>query len=317
MKMLRFFPATIALATTLALASCNANDDAQPSGPHPIQFTAGIGQPVVANPDTRAAGTMWNDGDAIGVFMVDHGTTTIAENAANKKFTIGSAGSVFNPILGSEIYYPMSNSAVDFIAYYPYQTSATLDAPLAVSTTDQSAQSTFDMLWAQADNTGADNTATGYTKDADADTPIPLVFAHRLAKLTMNCTAEANTGYTSLDDAIVTIHGMNTATTFSVKDGSLGTPSTVADITPRRATTPTTGALATFDAVIIPANYGANQLTVTFTIGSETYTWDVNPVEFESGKEYIYEVILTRTGVQATGTITKWETVTQGPVYAD
>ena len=318
MKKNRILSVTIILAGMLALVSCNTNDNdntLQPTGPQPIQFTAGIGQPVVANPNTRALGTMWNDGDAIGIFMVDHGTTTISPGATNRKFVIDAKADKFQAVLGDEIYYPMdAANTVDFIAYYPHRANATLDTALPVSTTDQSAQTTFDLLWATADNTGL-----GYNKDEHAETPIPLNFAHRLAKLTMNCTAEANTGYADLDKVVVTIRGMYTATTFNPKTGMLGTSATQQAFSPRRATTPTAGALATFDAIIIPANYAANQLTVTFTISDETYTWDVDPIEFESGKEYIYQVILTRTGVTATGTIIPWETVTpqKDPVFAN
>ena len=312
MKNLRFFSQIIALATTLALASCNANDDAQPSGPHPIQFTAGIGQPVVANPDTRAAGTMWNDGDAIGVFMVDHGPTTIAENAANKKFTIGSAGSVFNPILGSEIYYPMSNSAVDFIAYYPYTDTDRLgmDSQIPVSTADQTRQPAFDVMWARADNNGE-----GYNKNFRGS--IPLVFRHRLARLTMNCKFEANTGITAFDsDATVTLRGMNTATTFAVRDGALGTPATPADMVARKAATASDYA-GTYDAIIVPDTYAAGTVTVEFYVNHETYVWKMDATTFASGNDYAYEVLITRTGVTATGSITPWTTVTEGPVYAE
>jgi len=312
MKKNQVLSVAMALAASLAITSCEQSDGLQNTAPAPIQFNAGIGEQTVSTPGTRATGATWNAQDAIGIFMVANGTETISDNATNKKFMLEAATAKFKPVLGDEIYYPMTNAAVDFIAYYPYQADAELDSTLPVNTTDQNVQPTFDFLWAKADNNGP-----GFKKDDTGDAAIPLTFVHRLAKLTMNCKVETNTGITSLDAMVATINGMNTTVTFTPKDGSLGTPATPANFAPRKAATAQTGYLATLDAIILPGNYAADELTVDFTVNGETYTWDVGAMEFQSGNDYVYEVILTRTGVTATGTITKWETVTQGPVYAD
>lgn len=219
---------------------------------------------------------------------------------------------------GNEIYYPMENRSVDFIAYYPYKEDVLFDADLPVTiATDQTttdAQPGCDLMWAKADKNG-----NGYIKDTDATTPVALTFGHCLAKLTMNCMVDASVGAT-LDNAMVTISGMNTGSTFDLKTGALGaTRENEQDITPRKLTTPTVGFDATYDAIILPGSYGAGELSVTFEISGEPFIWKiVEAIEFEPGKEYIYEVIIKRTGVSATSTITPWDPVTKDdPVYAE
>lgn len=302
-----------ALAALLALASCEKSGDIRTDDPQAVQFTAGIGEQAVATPQTRAAGTEWSKNDAIGVFMVKNKETSIASTyAGNKKFTT-LAASLFLPVSGNEIYYPLEeNKLVDFIAYYPYLNpeGLNMDSKIDVSTADQTKQPEFDMMWAKADNTGQ-----GYNKNFGGN--IPLVFNHRLARLTMNCKFDASTGITDFDNmSTVTIKGMKTATTFSVKDGALGAAETVADIVARKSST-TSGYKGTYNAIIVPAKYAANTVTVEFFVNHETYTWKVDATKFDSGNDYVYDVLLTHTGVKATGTISPWNTVPESSVYAE
>ncbi|MBC5614552.1 fimbrillin family protein [Bacteroides hominis] len=314
MNVIRSLTTLCALAGAVCLASCSSDEEVNVSNDGRVLFTAGIGnQAVAATPATRASGSAWASGDAIGIFMVGHGTVDV--EAGNKKFiTLGGNGT-FTPVAGNEIYYPMDNIKVDFIAYYPYKENVSFDADLPVTiATDQTAtdaQPGCDLMWAKADKNG-----NGYTKDADATTPVALTFGHCLAKLRMNCTVDVSVGVT-LDAATVTISGMNTVNTFDLTTGTLGTPETETDITPRKLATPTANFAATYDAIILPGNYGSNKLSVTFKINGEDFIWQVAAIEFEPGKEYIYEVIIKRTGVSATGTITPWGPVDKGQVNAE
>lgn len=249
--------------------------------------------------------------------MVRHGAVDVEADAGNKKFITVGGNDVFTPTTGNEIYYPMDNSIkVDFIAYYPYKENVSFDAALSVTiATDQTttdAQAGCDLMWAKADKNG-----NGYTKDADAATPVAFTFGHCLAKLTMNCTVDASVGAT-LDNATVTISGMNTQSTFDLKTATLGAPENEQAIIPRKLATPNTNFDATYDAIILPGSYGANKLSVTFGINGEDFIWQVDAIEFEPGKEYIYEVTIRRKGVSATGTIKAWDPVTKkNPVYAE
>lgn len=308
---------TIVMLSALAalcLTSCN-NDDEVSVNEGKVRFTASIGKEAVATPQSRAAGTEWASGDEIGIFMVNHGTTDIADGAENRQYTTAKGTGQFTPVTGNEIYYPMDNSAVDFIAYYPHsdgaQLATVLPIEIALAQTGDTQRDT-DLMWAKANNA-----TKGYTKDAP--TTVDFTFGHCLSKLTMNCTVDASVGDASLlADAKVTIKGMNTVNTFDLRTATLGaTPTTVADIAPRRLSDATVGYHGTYDAIILPAAYADNALKVEFTINGETFVWDVEAVEFKPGHEYIYKVKITRTGVTATGTITPWTPVDKDEVTAD
>lgn len=318
MNVIRSLTTLCALAGAVCLASCSSDEEVNVSNDGRVHFTAGIGnQAVAATPASRASGTTWASGDAIGIFMVEHGTVLVKGDERNKKFITLGGNDVFTPTTGNEIYYPMDNRSVDFIAYYPYKENASFDADLPVTiATDQTttnAQADCDLMWAKADKNG-----NGYTKDTDATTPVALTFGHCLAKLTMNCTVDASVGAT-LDNATVTISGMNTGSTFDLKTAMLSaTRENKLPITPRKLAIPNYSFDATYDAIILPGSYTTNELSVRFEISGEPFIWKVGAIEFESGKEYIYEVTIKRTGVSASGTIKAWDPVTKkDPVYAE
>lgn len=294
----------------MAFLSCSdGGGDEAAAGEAQVRFSATIGQQALS-PQTRAEGATWAAGDAIGVFMVENASgTTIAEGAENRQFTTPDAAN-FLPLAGDEINYPMNDAAVDFIAYYPYRAGTTLAAPIDIETGDQTAQPAFDLLRATADNGGV-----GYNKTTHENTPVALAFEHQLAKLVMNCKADASVGAT-LDHATVGIAGMKTRATFDLATGTLGTPATVAPVTPRKTAT-AAGYDASYDAIILPCQYAAGELTVTFTLGTEQFVWRVDAVTFAPGNAYIYDVTLTRTGVQVTGTIKDWTGNNQGNATAD
>lgn len=300
---------TIVMLSALAalcLTSCN-NDEEVSVNDGKVRFTASIGKEAVATPQSRAAGTGWHTGDEIGIFMVNTGTTDIAENAENRHYTNAAGTNAFTPVTGEDIWYPMNNSVVDFIAYYPYTDKAQLDnilpVQIATNQTDASQRDT-DLMWAKADNNGG-----GYTKNTNK--AVNFVFGHCLTKLTMNCTVDASVGAASLlDNAKVTIIGMNTINTFNLRTGRLsGTGVTPADISPRKLAITPTGYHGTYDAIILPGLYETGKLTVDFDINGEIFTWDVGRIEFNPGHEYIYKVKIIRTGVTSTGTITAWAPV--------
>lgn len=298
----------------LCLTSCN-NDDEVSVNDGAVRFTASIGKEAVATPQSRAAGTAWHSGDEIGIFMVNHGTTDIAEGAENRQYTTGNGTGAFTAVMNNEIFYPMNGTAVDFIAYYPHADGAKLSTDLkvkiAADQTDETQRAT-DLMWAKADNSG-----TGYTKGANKK--VEFTFGHCLSKLTMNCTVDHSVGDPSLlANATVTIKGMKTVQTFDLKTGTLsGTPGTPADITPRKLFTATATFHGAYDAIILPATYADGLLTVEFTLGGEPFVWKVEAMEFKPGYEYIYKVKITRTGVTATGTIAPWTQVNNGEVTAE
>lgn len=304
-----------ALVCAVLVSSCSVNDDIEDNSDNgAVRFTAGIAEVATpaGSPVTKAAGTDWAADDAIGIFMVAHGGTSTV-HAANKQYTTLAGGSNFTAVAGNEIYYPQTGK-VDFIAYYPWKTGYTLGTAIDVeiATTQTAAnQPEFDLLYATADNS-----SNGYDKATNGNDNVALTFDHKLSKLVMNCTGDPSVG-TLPADMTVSISGMNTKNTFDLPTGAIGTtPGTPAPITPRKIATEATFD-ASYDAIIMPGTYGADDVKVTFTVNGETFTWKVPATTFAPGTEYIYEITVTRTGVKFTGTIRPWNQVPGGNGIAD
>lgn len=300
------------LIGTAIFTSCS-NDDNGVTSNGAVHFTTSINNPASANGiSTRAAGSVWASGDALGIFMVDNSTTTIAESMENKQYSTTGDGN-FSPSTGNEIYYPMNGSAVDFIAYYPFTAGKTITDVLSVDVSGaqtSASQAGIDLLWAKAANGG-----TGYNKTSGT---VALSFDHKLAKMVMNIKADASVGTTNLSSMTVNINGLNTQTDLNLVDGTVAAAATVAAIAPRKITTAATYH-ASYDAIILPGSYAANAVTIVFTVNGEPYTWKLTAADaaFVSGNEYTYEVTLTRTGVIVIGTIKPWTTTNRGSVTAD
>mgnify|MGYP004508294053 CR=1 FL=1 len=306
MKMKKLLAFATALTGAMMFASCNVSDDTRDATTLAVRFTGEIGGQSSVTAETRAAGTSWSSGDAIGVFMAAHGSATAAEGAANKKYTTVGNGTFVQA--GGDIYYPVQG-AVDFMAYYPYAESATL-GNIDVAIGNQNNQKDFDLLCAKADKNGQ-----GYTK-ADATAPVALAFEHKLAKIVLNC--KIGEGIGSLDGMTVKIKGMNSRNTFNLASGVLGTADTPADIETRRITA-AQGYGASYDAIVMPFSYNGNAVSVEFTVDGDTFVWTIDKAEdakFEAGNEYTYDVTVTRHKVSISATIKPWVTNDRGPVTA-
>lgn len=133
----------------------------------------------------------------------------------------------------------------------------------------------------------------------------------------MNCKIDASVGTVWPDDATVTLKGTNLDGEFNLAVGCVGDKSNPGNITPRKLSSTPDGFLAAYDAIVMPGSYDLRTVTVDFTVDGKTYTWKVGTVTFEPGKDHIYQVTLTRTGVQARGSIKGWETESGGRVNAE
>lgn len=312
MKVKKTMVMMAALAAVAGLASCTKDDAANVTGNKEVCFTSGIGNVAVATPQSRAAGNAWSPKDHIGIYMVQHNSTTIAEGAENKDYITNDGDGDFTPFGVSPIYYPVSGK-VEFIGYYPYKEGYQLDTPIIYTigtpqTTET--QATFDLMWAKADNG-----RVGYDKNYIGGIALP--FNHLLSKLTMNCKIDASVGGVWSDDATVTLKGTNREGELNLTSGSLATKSNPGNITSRKLSSTPDGFLAAYDAIIMPGSYNRGTVTVDFTVGGKTYTWKVGTVTFEPGKDHVYEVTLTRADVQARGNIKDWEPEYGGKVNAE
>jgi hypothetical protein len=264
-----------------------------------VQFSSNIGNlsPLIR---PAAVGSSWENSDAIGVFMVNHGTTNVRGDATNRKYVTAAGNGTFAADgAGNTIYYPVNGDKVDFITYYPYQSSITTLGNYPVNVATQTTPAAIDLLYATANNSGS-----GYDKsNASA---VALTFDHKLSKLTLNTSVAAGSTEIIAADLLtmtVTIAGMNTQASFNLAAGTLGAGSSKANITPKTVT-----AGAKYEAILLPENFTG--VTVTFSIsagnGAGNYVWNVPNGTFEAGKDHVNAITFTDSGISVTGTINDW-----------
>ena len=253
-----------------------------------VQFTSVVEGDAV----TRATGSSWAANDRIGVFMKQAGGTlgagTIVGEGDNVPFITKQGNGNFLSD-GKAIEYPSDGSAVDFIAYYPYQ--STLDNYVyKVDVTNQSKPEEIDLLY--ADNL-TNRTATSTTGN--------LQFYHQLSQLVLNLSSSDNTDFSNLS---VTISGVKTKANFNLVDGSLTVDEkSIATVTMRRV-----GNAA--EAILLPANT-INGIKLTLTLNGKTkeITLPTSITSLEQGAKHIFSVNIKNGGSQVDpeeGKYAKW-----------
>lgn len=170
-----------------------------------VQFTS----VVEGDAFTAITGNSWTANAQVGVFMKQSGKTlgrgAIVGGGDNTSYitTAGDGNFLAN---GTTLEYPSDGSAVDFIAYYPYQPA--LDNYIyKVDVTEQGKPEEIDLLY--ADNL-KDRTQTSVTGN--------LQFYHQLSQLVLNLNSSDNT---ELGNLTVSISGVKTKADFNLADGSL------------------------------------------------------------------------------------------------
>lgn len=284
--------------STLLMNSCAKDSVEAESTNTAIQFDGKINN-LKATTSTGPS-TSWVNGDQIGIFMVNTGTNTIAENSSNRVFIYGTTS--FAALAGQDIFYPVNDTKVDFISYYPYSSTASLASTLPINVGDQSNLAKIDYLYAKSNNGNL-----GFNKTMLSS--VPLNFEHKLAKIVI--VPVAGQGFLPHDiigsQMQVKIKGMNTVSSLNLSTGLLGASNTQSDITPF-----VSAPGIRYDAIVLPSTFAtAGTLSFTFQVGNNTYVW-TNPANetFEAGKEYTYSITLQKTGlILGTVSVKDWVNV--------
>lgn len=288
------------IAASVAIMSCDKNETKVTNDDGKVRFTSGI----TATPGSRAAidaegNSVWEKGDPVGIYMVEHGAADVVGENGNVKYAAGGAGaSTAFTAAGAAIYFPMDEARkVDFIAYHPYNAAVT-GFTYPVDLSEQTPQTAIDLMTAKADKSGV-----GYTKaDGRSNTTVDFAFSHRLAKLVVDVTKDASVPG---NITAVSITGMNTAATYDLTGaGGVTSPKNPADITPCTIT-----AQEKYEAILLTVGALTAAHTMTFTTdGGETYVWKMSQQipALEEGKIYTYTVNVTKYAVTAHGSIKKW-----------
>ena len=283
----------------LMMTACNndENETQVNDGRVAVSFAGGITL-------TRATTDAWEANDGIGIYMLEHGTKTVAHGAANRKYVTTAGNGEFTPAgVEQTIYFPLNaDEKVDFIAYYP-QTDLTDDI-YKVDVSDQKNPADIDLL--RSDN------ATG--KDKSTNT-VDLKFFHRLSRVEVELTAGEGVSDAELAGMSITLSKQPVKADFNVLQNTLTAGQDLATLTLNTAADGKTAS-----AIILPQE-GASGRSLELTLtGGTVLTWPVEADRtFEQGKKTIFNITLKRTPVgtevEVNATIEPWDT--QGTVSGD
>lgn len=157
--------------------------------------------------NSRAYDTSWEANDVIGVFMLANSDKNVLDR--NIPY-VTSKGDGYFVSQNSPIYYPEVNSAVDFIAYYPYSKAISNHTNYPIDLSNQTKQNAIDLM-----------TAVNLTNRQLTSPQGNLQFKHLLAKLVLNLQS---TSGSSLKGIKASISGLKVKGTANLSDGSI-TPS--------------------------------------------------------------------------------------------
>ena len=280
---------------------------------------------------TRVTGTSWESGDKIGVFTTEHDNTTTSTKSgsvddANISYQIdatadgyedATAGSLTNAKgfvpESSVIYLPFDGSPVDVYAYYPRVAGIGANGVMGldVNSTRQATPSVIDLLTASTPSTTTAPISALHPSAA-------LLFSHRLSKITINI--KAGTGYSDseiLNQTVITLTGTPISANYNLYTSSFSDFSAATNIVAHEVTSVPTGYLETHEIIVLPnetGNEAAAGRTLSFKVGDTTngyYTYTIPETkEFEQGKNTIYNITLSPTGLNVTAAIVAWSDVT-------
>lgn len=291
-----------ALSGCILLASCSHSEINDVAEQQSVQatFSGSINQM------TRVLGTSWEANDAIGIFMLQNGTTNLTGDVANVEYVTSGDGTFTASNADATIYYPVNKSKVDFVAYYPYSTlSGTANDPtFVVSNWNGVAHNKLDLLVAKS-------TAHNVTNPE-----VAFDFYHQFSKLELNLSADTETGLTDADLAgvKVRIKDINRPATFHFVDQTVSYATALDEDVFMQVAANGKSASA-----IIPSVKGSEIIFVL--ANGDSFTWDISSLSFESGKCYTYSIALKANPIaveaQLTSVINDWNTVQGGLISLD
>lgn len=228
--------------------------------------------------NSRAYDTSWEKNGVIGVFMLANSNQSVL--ATNIPYAT-SKGDGYFVSQHSPIYYPEDNSAVDFIAYYPYNENINEYTNYTIDLSNQSKQNAIDLM-----------TAVNLTNRKLESPQGNLQFKHLLAKLVLNLKS---TSGSSLKGIKASVSGLQVKGTANLSNGTI-TPS---------------GETATFslhinedatqaEAILLPQNLNES-LKIKLELNGQSKEIDTKiSGNIEQGNKYIYNVNVNYQGGEIT-----------------
>ena len=226
--------------------------------------------------NSRAYDTSWEANDVIGVFMLAN-SNVLARNIPYAT----SKGDGYFVSKNSPIYYPEDNSAVDFIAYYPYSETISDYKNYPIDLSNQTKQNAIDLM-----------TAVNLTNRQLTSPQGNLQFKHLLAKLVLNLKS---TSGSSLKGIKASISGLKVKGTANLSDGTI-TPSGEATTFSLFINEEATQA----EAILLPQALSGN-LKIKLELNGQSKEIETEiSGSIERGYKYIYNVNVNYQGGEIT-----------------
>lgn len=273
---------------SLILSSCEGDT------PNPLGMT---GEEIrlsatIEELNTRASGTTWDKGDAIGVYMKKSGEA-LSSSAIEKNVNYQTTGtSAFSPAKGATtITFPLDGSDVDFIGYYPYRKDI-IDFIYPVDLSNQSIQANIDLLY-------SDN-----AKACNSENPtINMLFSHQLSKIVLRIEHKF---LPELNDIEVIIANTATKANFNLTNGTLSAPSAIENIACMVASDGLTA-----EVILLPTS-DLSGMEFWFVLDRETFKYPLSETSeiqsFDKSTRYTFNIYLDSDFVPTVtiGEISNW-----------
>lgn len=294
MKQIRNYSLLAGTMLTLALASCSNNEIENLEEPVAAQFSASISDAV----ETRASGTTWDNGNAIGITA--SGNDLMAAKYINMKYTTANGDGNFT---GTAIYFQNTGN-VNFSAYYPFTgTEGTAVGTISSDTkaTNQTGdnQKNIDYLYASVEN-----------KSYQSNT-VAFQFDHKMSEITL--TFKAGTDVDLSKITAYTISGLKMTGTFNTATGeAAATANAAEDLT--MAVSGLSGAEAAVAPVILYPQT-VTDVKLSITLDGQKYGCDltIENNELKAKNNYTFAITVNKTGLTvSTATINGWTAATEG-----
>ena len=317
---------TMAAMATAVFASCS-NEDGLPQSNYPADNVVRI-MTSVDGMNTRAS--YGNSADKLKSFGF------CIKNANSEKYTydnIKVSQKGYNWIPATQMLWQNSTTAVDILAYAPYQ-ETTEDANGKVKVfgkTDYAFSVKEDQ--SNAEDYSSDLIVfkqTGFTPVSELNTSkaVEVAFTHLLSQLNLiiELRDQFNTNNNTVTKGFVTDVKVNGTIISSKVDFSASPISVQVDGTQTAAITPeTTGftpaenatahAVFNYSAIVIPQTVAAGNFSISFKVNNTEYIWTATDAAlFESGKKYELHLLVGKDVVQGGAISAKpWgnETITE------
>ncbi len=261
----------IAAAAMMMFASCDNNSNVDVPFDGEVRITSGIA--------TRASGTTWGGGDAIGVYMNLY-QGDLGALGANAEYTTASGDGNFEST--SPLYFPTEdNTPVDFLAYYPYVTDGSFDpTAYGVDVSNQGDLTLIDLMTASS---------TNVSRSSDA---VSLEFYHKLSNIVINITPGSGLSESDFAGLTVTLSGTDTKAKYNLVSNQITLDGEVADIT---LNTAADGLSA--EGIVIPQTLSGVKLSFSTTSYGTFEASITSTAEFEIGNQYVYNVTVNTGGL--------------------